>query len=66
MYDYLASKCLSPGVHASPVDSSLDHDKSTKEYNKTLKIFANICTCAVLRAPTLDACPKSQGHAGLH
>mmetsp|Transcript_40933 Transcript_40933/g.73795 ORF Transcript_40933/g.73795 Transcript_40933/m.73795 type:complete len:256 (-) Transcript_40933:194-961(-) len=50
----IASRSLS-----TTVDSSLDRAKSIEEYNKTLQTFANIRTCAVLRTPTSDACPKA-------
>jgi len=45
---------------AAPLSTStLDRAKSTDDYNRVLAKFAEIRTCAVLRTPTSDACPKA-------
>jgi Entner-Doudoroff aldolase len=46
-------------LSSSSTSGGLDRSKSTEDYQRVLKTFAEIRACAVLRTPTSDACPKA-------
>lgn len=51
-----ASRTASASVRSM---STLDRTKSTDDYDRVLKTFAEIRACAVLRTATSEACPKA-------